>query len=127
MFPNATNSKKQGDMGLGIAIAWFVTRGTVVSVPLTDSQDYDLVVDVEGLKKVQVKTTSYMVDGTYVVELRTKGGNKTGTGKTKKFNREKVDFLFVLTDSNLKYLIPSQDVGGETGISLTSKYDRFIV
>ena len=36
------NSKKQGDIGLGIAIGWFATQGYTVCVPLTDSQDYDL-------------------------------------------------------------------------------------
>ncbi len=42
---NAKNSKKQGDIGLGAAIAYFTFKGFTVSIPLTDSQDYDLVVD----------------------------------------------------------------------------------
>lgn len=39
------NPKKQGDAGLGVAIGWFTTHGYTMSVPLTDSQDYDLIVD----------------------------------------------------------------------------------
>ena len=51
------NTKKQGDVGLGAAIAFFSNLGYTVATPLTDSQNYDLVVDMdEGLKKVQVKT-----------------------------------------------------------------------
>lgn len=52
------NTKKQGDYGLGSAISYFTSQGYNISIPLTDSQDYDLVVeDTAGfLKKVQVKT-----------------------------------------------------------------------
>lgn len=59
MFNNAGNSKQQGDVGLGAAIGWFTSKGYTVCIPLTDSQDYDLVVETKGkLEKVQVKTTS---------------------------------------------------------------------
>ena len=51
------NSKKQGDAGLGQAIAYFTSQGYDVSLPLTDSADWDLIVEMEsGLKRVQVKT-----------------------------------------------------------------------
>ena len=40
-----SNSKKQGDWGLGRAIAYFTLKEYTVSVPLTESQDYDLIVD----------------------------------------------------------------------------------
>jgi hypothetical protein len=53
------NSKKQGDVGMGVAIGYFAARGITVCIPLTDSQDYDLVIDLDDvLKKVQVKTTT---------------------------------------------------------------------
>lgn len=42
------NSKKQGDAGLGEAIAYFTRLGYTVQLPLTDSQDYALVVDIDG-------------------------------------------------------------------------------
>jgi hypothetical protein len=52
MFEACTNSKKQGYLGLGVAIGWFCQNGYVVNIPLTDSQEYDLVVDNgQGLKK----------------------------------------------------------------------------
>jgi HJR/Mrr/RecB family endonuclease len=58
MFDQA-NTKKQGDVGLGQAIAWFTRNSYTVSLPLTDSQDYDLIVDKDNvLYRVQVKTTS---------------------------------------------------------------------
>ena len=42
------NSKKQGDAGLGIAIEYFTTKGYCVCIPLTDSQEYDLVVEIQN-------------------------------------------------------------------------------
>lgn len=45
LFDNAINSKKQGDIGMCYAMAYYAKLGWTVSVPVTDSQDYDLVVD----------------------------------------------------------------------------------
>ena len=60
MFENAINSKKQGDIGMCYAMAYYSKLGWTISVPITDSQDYDLIVDTgTNLLKVQVKTTSY--------------------------------------------------------------------
>lgn len=76
MLTGHKNTKKQGDVGLGLAIGWFTSQGHTVCVPLTDSQDYDLVVDIDGkLQKVQVKTTTYKApSGAYSVGLSVKGG-----------------------------------------------------
>ena len=52
-------NKEKGNTGLGIAIAYYSSNGYTVSIPLNDTQDYDLIVDKSNvLKKVQVKTTS---------------------------------------------------------------------
>jgi hypothetical protein len=57
---NRANPRKQGDVGLGSAVGWFAANGYTVSLPLTDSQDYDVVVDDgEGLARVQVRTTRH--------------------------------------------------------------------
>lgn len=121
------NSKKQGDAGLGSAIAYFTSLGSMVALPLTDSQEYDLIIDQNfDLKKIQVKTSDYRTKyNIHVVELCTKGGNKTGQS-VKKFDKSKVDFLFILTNE-ARYLIPSSDVGGESKINLGTKYDKFKV
>ena len=52
-------NKEKGDTSLGIAIAYYVSKGYTVSIPLNDTQDYDLIVDKNGyLKRVQVKSTN---------------------------------------------------------------------
>ena len=49
---NLKTNKEKGNSGLGMAIAYFTTNGYVVSIPLNDTQDYDLVIEKDGdLKK----------------------------------------------------------------------------
>lgn len=128
---NQKNTKKQGDVGLGIAVGYFASQGITVSLPLTDSQDYDLVVDVEGeLKRVQVKTSRHSPknNGKYQVGLRTLGGNRSWSGVCKKFDPTKVDLLFVLTADDKKYLIPSDCIKAKSAIMVGGEaYKEFIV
>ena len=127
------NSKKQGDVGMGVAIGYFASHGHTVCVPLTDSQDYDLVVDIDNkLQRVQVKTTTSSRRRTknigYDVELRVRGGNRSGTGKSKSFDSTKADQLFILTACGDQYLIPTSQVKGKTSITVGDKmYNEFIV
>lgn len=41
-------NKEKGNSSLGIAIAYFSTNGYTVSIPLNDTQDYDLIVEKEN-------------------------------------------------------------------------------
>jgi hypothetical protein len=123
------NSKKQCDVGLGIAIAWFTSAGYDVYIPLTDSQQADLVVGVGNLlSSVQVKTTYFRNrTGNYQANLRVSGGNRSGTGKIKDFDPQAVDFVFVVTDANDKYFIPSGAIENKGSITLYARYDEYLV
>lgn len=77
LFDSCSNTKMQGNIGLGTAIAYFTRNHYTISVPLNDSQDYDLIVD-DGVKlyKVQIKTTRVRTKrNRYQVNLRVCGGN----------------------------------------------------
>ena len=55
---NFDTNKEKGNSGLGMAIAYFTTKGYTVSIPLNDTQDYDLVIErCNKLYTVQVKAT----------------------------------------------------------------------
>lgn len=127
MLNEHRNTKKQGDEGLGAAIAYFCERGDCVNIPLTDSQEYDLIADCGGtLRKIQVKTSTYKTKyGSYSINLSVKGGNRSSTGKIKPFDNQAVDFVFVLTPES-RYLIPA-DVLGVSTATLGSVYDCYKV
>tara|TARA_B100002019_G_C20696068_1_gene323403 strand:+ start:90 stop:473 length:384 start_codon:yes stop_codon:yes gene_type:complete len=115
------NSKKKGDFGVGQAIAYYTKKSYTVSIPITDSQDYDLIIENEnGLQKIQVKTTS---NGS--VNLRIMGGN---SGTVQKFGNEVVyDILFAVCDSGEKFEIPKEEFRKhKNSLSLLcGKYDQF--
>ena len=73
---NFSTNKEKGNTALGIAIAYFVSNGYTVSIPLNDTQDYDLVVDKNNqLEKIQVKSSGCKTKyGHYQVALRSCGG-----------------------------------------------------
>lgn len=129
MFENAINSKKQGDIGMCYAIAYYSKMGYTVSIPITDSQDYDLIVETSNkdIKRVQVKTTFCKTKhDTYQVSIKTCGGNKSGYS-TKKMNKDYIDWLFVLTDDGDTYNIPTAYIEGNTSVTLGERYQRFRV
>lgn len=127
MLLRQRNPKKQGDVGLGAAIGWFTAHGYTVSVPLTDSQDYDLIVD-DGndLLRVQVKTTTFKMKAHYVVALKTCGGNRKEAWN-KRFDHSSVELLFVLTEAGDKYLFKTSDFTAGSSMNLGPDKDKFKV
>ena len=99
-------NKDKGRTSLGISIAYFSANGYTVSIPLNDTQDYDLVIEKDGiLKTVQVKSTACKSKyGKYQVALKSCGGTKGKTYKT--LIDTKVDLLCVITDNITIYVIP---------------------
>ena len=131
MFANCKNSKKQGDLGLATAIRYFSSVGATVLIPLTDSQDYDLVVEGTDSKlyKVQVKTTDYLEkSGGYTVGLKQQGGNSKHNYIHKTADQICYDLLFVLTGDGAEYIIPKEDIKSiRSSITLGTKYNKYKV
>lgn len=123
MFENAINWKKQGDIGMCYAMAYYSKMGWTISVPITDSQDYDLIIDTgSSLLRVQVKTTTQIApSGASVVSLRTNGGNKSGN-TSKNFDENQCDLLFVMTDKAEFFSIPRKEITSVSTITLSEKY-----
>ena len=129
MFENVINSKKQGDVGMCYAIAYYSRLGWTVSIPITDSQDYDLLVENtdNNILKVQVKTSRYLTEGgTYQVSLKTCGGNKSGQ-TIKKMDKNYIDLVFVLVDDGSCYSIPTEKIESSGSMNLEDKYSEFKV
>ena len=123
------NFKKQGDAGLGQAIAWMTMKGYHISLPLTDSQDYDLIADIGGeLKKIQIKTGTCVSDcGIGVIYSTVSGGNRSGTGKAKKICDQDWDYLFgyhFITKQTI--FVPKEKLPASGQINLGKKYKEWI-
>ncbi len=116
MFGSA-HRRKQGDLGEAAAIDWLTRAGAEnVLVPLFHSPDYDLVAEHDGhLLRVQVKTSSCRAaNERYNVAVCTRGGNRSWSGVTKRFDPARCDYLFVLAEDGRRWFIPSEAVEGQT-------------
>lgn len=124
---NFKTNKEKGNAGLGIAIAYFASNGYTVSIPLNDTQDYDLIVDKNNsLSKIQVKATSCMTKyNKYQVALKSCGGTKGKEYKT--IIDTDIDYLFVLTDKMDIYIIPKDKIKNKSTLNLCDKYDQYKV
>ena len=122
-----SSNKDKGNSGLGIAIAYYSTNGYTVSIPLNDTQDYDLIVDKENiLKKVQVKATSCRTKyDKYQVALKSCGGTKGKTYKT--IIETNVDEVFILLENLERYIIPIEKIKNKSTITICNKYKKYKV
>ena len=105
----------------------FQLIGYTVSIPLNDTQDYDLVVEKNGIfQSVQIKATGCKTKyNNYQVALKSCGGTKGTTYKT--FKDTKVDLLFILTSDKKMYLMPNKQINNKSTINLTDKMSEFEV
>lgn len=101
-----------------LAAAWFTLCGQNVSWPLEPSR-YDLLVcSDEGVRRVQVKTTTVRVGETWKVFLSTSHrGRKT-------YDPDEIDDFFIIDGELTCYLIPVAVVGGLHAIHL-GRYAKY--
>ena len=91
-------NKDKGRAGLAAAIGYFGINGYTVSIPLNDTQEYDLLVDDgNNILKISVKATSQRSQyGVSIVSLRNMGGtNGAVYGREKDKNN---DYVFVINE-----------------------------
>lgn len=121
---NFKTNKEKGNTGLGIAIAYYTANGYIVSIPLNDTQDYDLIVEKDNiLKRVQVKATSCKKNENYQVALKSCGGTKGKTYKT--LIDTNIEDLFILTEDLSIYIIPKKEISNKSTLSICDKYERY--
>lgn len=128
MFTKCKTTKDQGNIGIAAAISYFTSQCYTVSIPINDSQDYDLVVDIENvLHKVQVKTTKYKEpSGNYQATLKSSGGTK-GEVYGRVADGE-CSLLFILCENSDMYLIPKSVFQNlRAAITLGEKYFEYLV
>lgn len=114
-----------GNAGLAMAIAYFGSNGYTVSVPLNDTQDYDLVVDMGGdLKKVQVKATnSKHSANSYSLLLKTVSGTTRKVYKT--VVDTDIDYLFCLCGDGTMFLIPKEEIKDRNMLCLSTSKSKY--
>ncbi len=114
------------DAATSLAAAWFSMCGMSVAIPAEPTL-YDLLaVTQDGIKRVQVKTTTcYSKDGWTVVV----GRRPYSVGNRERripYDPELIDWFFIVDGDLTIYLIPSRTIAGRVAILLRT-YTRYIV
>ena len=118
----------QGNLGLGKAIEYFTSHSIPVAIPLNDTQKYDLIADFNGkLQRISVKTSRCTDNNiSFAVQLRNTGGS-SGDNKTRPFDKNSCDYIFVYTAKEELYLIPSSIIEAKNSICVGPKYNDYLV
>ena len=118
----------QGNMGLSKAIDYFTSHQIPIAIPMNDTQKYDLIADFDGkLQRISVKTSRQLTEnGTYNVNLRNTGGS-SGNFKTRPFDKNTCDYIFILTGADKIYLIPTNIIEATNSITVGKKYNEYEV
>ena len=101
------NNKNKGRLGISLAIAYFTSVGYTVSIPLNDTQWYDLIIEKDGkLQTVQCKCTGSKDSA---IPFRSCGGTNGGIYDSI-LNHSGLDYLFCTdTDGNM-FVIPMDEI-----------------
>lgn len=121
-------TKTYGGISHSLCIAYFCSLKYTVSMPLFDNARYDLLVDFgDSIKRVQCKTAKIYKDSKNPHYNRV----RLGHGSQKCYKPTDFDLLWIITNE-FAYLIPMSDIPitdneEVVGISLSPKYNTFIV
>ena len=98
----------------------FISRGFLVSKPVTQDSKYDFIVDIKNnLYKIQCKSASLLEDGS-AIHISTKTTN-IRTMKNSYYTDKDIDYFYT-TYNNIGYLIPvTKAAKGETTLRFSSK------
>lgn len=104
---NEINRKQIGRIGLSMAINYFTCQGYTISLPMNDTQWYDLVIEKDGkFQTVQCKATQ---TENSEISLKNTGGTK-GTVYDSVLNHSELDYLFCVNKDLQMWCIPMNDL-----------------
>ena len=99
-------NKDKGRAGMSFAIAYFGSNGYTVSVPLNDTQWYDLIIEKDGIfQTVQCKAT-----GSQNNTISLRNSRRTKGKEYDNVLNHNLDLLFCLNSKQELFVIPIQDL-----------------
>jgi len=112
--------------GPSVAAAWFAIRGCAVPFPV-EPTIYDLVASMpEGLRRVQVKTTTSRDGSGWHVAVGRRSYSADKGGPRGPYDPDAVDYFFIVDGDLAMYLIPTWVIAGRVGLALRA-YRKYVV
>lgn len=109
-----------------LAATWFALRGCAVSLPIEPTR-YDLLAHTpEGIRRVQVKTTTCNSKDGWTASVGHHPDTHSKKGHRLAYDPDEIDLFFIVDGNMTMYLIPSGAIAGRVGILLRT-YRKYIV
>ena len=109
-----------------LAASWFSLCGFTTAIPV-EPTIYDLLVSMpDGIKRVQVKTTTYNSKVGWQVGVGRRPYSIGNRERLVPYDPELIDSFFIVDGDLTMYLIPSQVIAGRVQILLRT-YAKYIV
>ena len=100
--------KQTGRIGLSMAINYFTIQGYTVSLPMNDTQWYDLIIEKDGIfETVQCKATETKDD---IIDFRSTGGTKGKEYDNIQNYQGKLTYIFCVNKDLHMWLVPVKDL-----------------
>jgi len=120
-----TNTKhRQGTVSELLIASYFVQKGYIVSKPINDFGEYDLVID-DGTRLIRVQSKTIYWDNSknrYLISCVTSHIRGNSRRTNKKYSESSFDLLVgIEKDSNSIYIIPSKEMSGRRSITVYPK------
>jgi len=119
----SSEKHKSGTISELLATSYFVQNNHIVSKPITDFHDYDLIVDNGSLKRVQVKTIYWdNSKSRYLASCVTSHIRGNETRYNKKYHKDSFDLLCAVEHTTGSiYIIPMEKVLDRRSITFYPK------
>lgn len=100
--------KQTGRVGLSMAINYFTIKSYTVSLPMNDTQWYDLIIEKDGIfETVQCKATETKDD---IIDFRSTGGTKGIEYDNIHNYQDVLTYIFCVNKDLNMWLIPVKDL-----------------
>jgi hypothetical protein len=114
------------DAATMLAASWFSLCGFTTAIPVEPTV-YDLLVSMpEGIKRVQVKTTTYNSKSGWMVQVGRRPYSFGNNARLVPYDPELIDLFFIVDGDLSLYLIPSKVIADRVGLLLRT-YAKYIV
>ena len=118
--------KNLRDAATSLAAAWFSLCGYTAAIPVEPAV-YDLLVSMpDGIKRIQVKTTTHNSKSGWMVQVGRRPYSMTNSARLVPYDPDLIDLFFIVDGDLSLYLIPSEVIAGRVGIVLRT-YTKYIV
>jgi hypothetical protein len=109
-----------------LAACWFSLCGFIPAIPVEPAV-YDLLVSMpDGIKRVQVKTTTYNGKNGWMIQVGRRPYSIGNNARLVPYDPDSIDLFFIVDGDLSLYVIPNRVIAGRVSLLLRT-YSKYIV